>query len=213
MLPSRLFRNTGLPPALRSLLAPHASLPSTIAVQLRFRLGVFRNTHTSHPLPAPAASTSATSSFSSSSSSSSSSASLPSSSSSPDSSAPPQDESTPLHDLPINGPAHPLPSLGKVEPRLSLTFTCTADGCSTRSTHEFARRSYERGIVLVQCPGCKNRHLIADNLGWFKDDTNDGKTRTVEQILQARGESVRRGAVDADGNVEYYPEEVVSAEK
>lgn len=43
------------------------------------------------------------------------------------------------------------------EPRLSLTFTCTVPQCETRSTHEFTKRSYERGIVIVQCPGCKNR--------------------------------------------------------
>jgi hypothetical protein len=39
----------------------------------------------------------------------------------------------------------------------SLTFTCSVDKCGERSTHEFAKRSYERGIVIVQCPGCKNR--------------------------------------------------------
>lgn len=63
-----------------------------------------------------------------------------------------------------------------------MTFTCTVPDCGHRSTHEFAKRSYEKGIVLVQCPGCKNRsvlepnkaailiirHLIADHLGWFK---------------------------------------------
>ena len=43
------------------------------------------------------------------------------------------------------------------EPRLSLTFTCTVPQCNTRSSHEFTKRSYERGIVIVQCPGCKNR--------------------------------------------------------
>lgn len=46
------------------------------------------------------------------------------------------------------------------EPRLSLTFTCTVTNCSTRSTHEFTRRSYERGIVIVECPGCKNRRVL-----------------------------------------------------
>lgn len=46
------------------------------------------------------------------------------------------------------------------EPRLSLTFTCTAEGCHTRSTHQFTRRSYEKGIVLVECPGCKNRQVL-----------------------------------------------------
>lgn len=64
-----------------------------------------------------------------------------------------------------------------------MTFTCTANDCGHRSTHEFSRRSYQKGIVLVQCPSCKNRsiplilisyltdkynrHLIADHLGWF----------------------------------------------
>jgi len=69
---------------------------------------------------------------------------------------------------------------------LQITFTCTAavpvdgrsiaeivpgeevDGkqCGHRSTHEFSRRSYEKGIVLVECPGCKNRHLIGEQPPW-----------------------------------------------
>jgi protein import protein ZIM17 len=57
-----------------------------------------------------------------------------------------------------------------------MTFTCTAGAekdpaqppCGHRSTHEFAKRSYQKGIVIVQCPECKARHLIADHLGWFK---------------------------------------------
>jgi len=73
------------------------------------------------------------------------------------------------------------------EPRLSLTFTCTApitphdastsspepsevtEPCSHRSTHTFTKRAYQNGIVIISCPSCKNRHLIADNLGWFKN--------------------------------------------
>ncbi|KZT70817.1 zf-DNL-domain-containing protein [Daedalea quercina L-15889] len=92
------------------------------------------------------------------------------------------------------------------EPRLSLTFTCTVTACGTRSSHMFTRRSYERGIVIVQCPGCKNRHLIADHLGWFKESTEDGKLKTVEDLMRAQGEKVRRGILDADGVVEYTPE-------
>jgi hypothetical protein len=46
------------------------------------------------------------------------------------------------------------------EPRLSLTFTCTAGECSTRSTHQFTKRAYERGIVLIECPGCKARYVL-----------------------------------------------------
>ncbi|KAI8985781.1 DNL zinc finger-domain-containing protein [Trametes punicea] len=92
------------------------------------------------------------------------------------------------------------------EPRMSLTFTCTVEACHTRSTHQFTRRSYEKGIVIVQCPGCKNRHLIADHLGWFKESTKDGKLKTVEDLVRAKGEKVRRGRVDEGGVVEYVPE-------
>ncbi|KAF9499631.1 zf-DNL-domain-containing protein [Pleurotus eryngii] len=93
--------------------------------------------------------------------------------------------------------------LDVLEPRLSLTFTCTAGECNERSTHTFTKRAYERGIVLVGCPGCKNRHLIADHIGWFKESTEEGKLKTVEDLLRARGEKVRRGRLDAGGVVEY----------
>ncbi|KAM5533809.1 hypothetical protein V8D89_012472 [Ganoderma adspersum] len=92
------------------------------------------------------------------------------------------------------------------EPKVSMEFTCTVEGCGHRSKHQFTKRSYTSGIVLVQCPGCKNRHLIADHLGWFKESTEDGKLKTVEDMLRARGERVRRGRIDANGVVEYAPE-------
>lgn len=53
----------------------------------------------------------------------------------------------------------PKTPIGEFEPRLSLTFTCTVPDCGTRSSHEFTKRSYEKGIVLVQCPGCQNRYV------------------------------------------------------
>lgn len=90
------------------------------------------------------------------------------------------------------------------EPRLQITFTCTASDCTKhRSTHTFTKRAYTSGIVLVQCPQCKNRHLIADHLGWFKESTEDGKMRTVEDLLKAKGETVQRGSVTPDGDIEY----------
>jgi len=46
-------------------------------------------------------------------------------------------------------------------------MTCTK--CETRSSHKFTTHSYEKGVVLIRCPGCRNLHLIADNLGWFDD--------------------------------------------
>jgi len=95
------------------------------------------------------------------------------------------------------------PLLEQMEPKLSLTFTCTVSDCGERSTHQFTKRAYQKGVVLVQCPGCKNRHLIADHLGWFKESTQDGKLRTIEDLLKAKGEKVRRGRLDLDGTVEY----------
>lgn len=79
----------------------------------------------------------------------------------------------------------PLPETG--EGRILLGFTCRV--CNTRSHRTMSRQAYQRGVVLVECPGCQNRHLIADHLGWFEG----GQTgTTVETILQARGEQIRR---------------------
>jgi hypothetical protein len=47
------------------------------------------------------------------------------------------------------------------------------------------------------------RHLIADHLGWFKDSTEDGKLRTIEDLLKAKGETVKRGKIDPEsGTIE-----------
>lgn len=48
------------------------------------------------------------------------------------------------------------------EARLGIVFTCTVEACSHRSSHTFTKRAYERGIVIVQCPGCKNRCGLFD---------------------------------------------------
>ncbi|ADV22583.1 hypothetical protein I305_04483 [Cryptococcus gattii E566] len=92
--------------------------------------------------------------------------------------------------------------VGQIEPRLQMTFTCTAGDCGHRSTHEFSKRSYEKGIVLVQCPSCKSRHLIADHLGWFKESLEGGKLKTVEDLLAAKGEKIKKGRVNFEGDIE-----------
>lgn len=42
---------------------------------------------------------------------------------------------------------------------------------------------------------CCFRHLIADHLGWFDSDdlTQGGKYKTIEALLAAKGEDVKRG--------------------
>ncbi|CAE7056729.1 unnamed protein product [Rhizoctonia solani] len=94
------------------------------------------------------------------------------------------------------------------EPRLSLTFTCTVPNCGHRSSHTFTKRAYTKGIVLVQCPGCKNRHLIADNLDWFKDTAGTGKdgqqNRNIEDIMREKGENVQRGQIKEGGVLEFW---------
>ncbi|KAJ3865339.1 DNL zinc finger-domain-containing protein [Lentinula novae-zelandiae] len=194
MLPSRLYRNVGIPPPLRSLLHPSPALPPSIRLQLRLRLGVFSNT-AMNTLKAYSTATSSNSNDQSNTATSTTTGDSEAiSGSSPSSSSTTQTVTS-----------QALPE--KMTPRMSITFTCTVTDCGTRSTHEFAKSSYERGIVLVECPGCNNRHLIADHLGWFKESTEEGKLRTVEDLVRARGEKVRRGHVDMSGGVvEYTPE-------
>lgn len=84
----------------------------------------------------------------------------------------------------------------------------------------FTKQAYHKGIVIIECPGCNNRyvsslhitswsnvqcrHLIADNLGWFKDDrTDDGVLRNIEDMMRQKGETVKRGRQDSAGVVEY----------
>lgn len=68
-------------------------------------------------------------------------------------------------------------------PQLMIAFTCKK--CDTRSSHTFSKQAYNKGSVLIQCPGCKGRHLIADNLNMFRDNKVN-----LEDLLKAQGESV-----------------------
>lgn len=76
--------------------------------------------------------------------------------------------------------------IGKFEKhKFFLQFTCKQ--CSTRSSHYISKVAYEKGVVLVECPGCKNNHLIADNLKWFKDERTN-----IESIMMEKGETIRK---------------------
>lgn len=62
--------------------------------------------------------------------------------------------------------------------RMGIRFRCGV--CRHSLSKTFNRQSYEQGLVIIRCDSCENLHLIADNIGWFKDLTNDGKTRFDE---------------------------------
>ncbi|SCV00743.1 LAMI_0G07030g1_1 [Lachancea mirantina] len=75
------------------------------------------------------------------------------------------------------------------KPMLMIAFTCKK--CNTRSSHSMSKQAYTNGTVLIQCPGCKGRHLIADHLKIFSDDHV-----TIQDILKAKGESVSQTTDD-----------------
>lgn len=64
-----------------------------------------------------------------------------------------------------NGHEHTGDAVGKVTPKMAIVYTCKV--CGQRQMKQFSKVAYEKGIVIVECETCKNRHLIADNLGWF----------------------------------------------
>lgn len=62
---------------------------------------------------------------------------------------------------------------GVASPRMGIQFRCKV--CDHTLQKTFTRQSYEQGVVIIRCDSCSNLHLIADNLGWFTDLTQDGK--------------------------------------
>ena len=78
-------------------------------------------------------------------------------------------------------PASPRPD----QPAYELTFTCKP--CKHRSAHRVTKHGYHRGTVLIQCPSCKNRHIVSDHLKIFTDEGG-----TLEEILtRLRGSGVQ----------------------
>jgi protein import protein ZIM17 len=78
-----------------------------------------------------------------------------------------------------------IPGAQKGGKKLAIVYTCTV--CNTRSAKQFTEQAYRHGVVIVQCPGCNNRHLIADNLGFFEDEL-DGWN--IEKTMSKLGDNV-----------------------
>lgn len=90
------------------------------------------------------------------------------------------------------GPAEPpVPNFGFVgAEKLGVSFTCTAGDCGTRISKMIRRSSYEKGTVLIQCPTCRIKHIISDNLGWYSDTASN--LNNIEKIAESKGERVIR---------------------
>ena len=68
---------------------------------------------------------------------------------------------------------------------LLMAYTCNV--CQAKQARTFSKYAYKKGVVLIRCEGCDSLHLIADNLGWFRDDAVN-----IEQIMKEKGESIRQ---------------------
>jgi len=69
--------------------------------------------------------------------------------------------------------------------RFELQFTCNV--CDGPNSHSISWHAYNKGTVLVTCPGCQSSHLIADHLNWIEDDF-----KNLEQYMADRGTPIDR---------------------
>lgn len=123
---------------------------------------------------------------------------------------PPSSNPTPPASNPTSAAATPSdnnnnntdPGRSPPPPQYELTFTCVP--CGTRSKHKVSKQGYHHGTVLIACPGCKNRHVIADHLKIFGD-----RRVTVEDLMREKGQLVKRGTLD--GDMEFWEDGTTTA--
>jgi protein import protein ZIM17 len=67
-----------------------------------------------------------------------------------------------------------------LQPCYDMTFTCKK--CLDRSSHRITKQAYHFGTVLINCPGCKSRHLIADHM----KQTGDMRLTSLDRFSQTK---------------------------
>ncbi|KAJ3389986.1 hypothetical protein HDU92_000732 [Lobulomyces angularis] len=75
-----------------------------------------------------------------------------------------------------------------IDKKARLLIKCVCNVCKNVITKSFSKLAYLKGVVIIECNGCKSKHLIADHLGWFDSQKKIG---TIEDILKEKGEEVK----------------------
>ncbi|VDM02746.1 unnamed protein product [Schistocephalus solidus] len=79
---------------------------------------------------------------------------------------------------------------------MSIEFTCNK--CKSRSKKYFSKLAYTKGLIIIRCPSCQALHLIADNIGWIKEQT-PWRIGEQKHLLKTEADKV---AAEAEGEDE-----------